>query len=313
MSRTAAHVPSAAAEATLARQGRSFYWARRLLGATHADRATRLYAFCRRLDDLVDEATSPEEARVALAAADRAIADGRSEDPVLQDGLALMHECGIEPGIVRELIAGMASDAETVRVADEAELLRYCYRAAGTVGLMMCRVLDAPEPAAAAHAVDLGIAMQLTNLCRDVSADARMGRRYLPASLVGDVAPAALIAPSPALQPALRAAVARLLALAETYYASGEAGLPFLPVRARAGILVAGRVYRAIGHRLVAVEYAYWEGRAFVPDWRKATITLVALTTQPLRGAFWSRPQAHSVSLHQALIGLPGIHARHGD
>jgi phytoene synthase len=262
---------------------------------------------------LVDEAASPEEARVALAAADRAIADGRSDDPVLCDGLALMRECGIEPGIVRELIAGMASDAEVVRVADEAELLRYCYRAAGTVGLMMCRVLDAPEPAAAAHAVDLGIAMQLTNLCRDVAADARMGRRYLPASLVGDVAPDALIEPSPALQPALRVAVARLLALAEVYYASGEAGLPFLPVRARAGILVAGRVYRAIGHRLAAAEHAYWQGRAFVPDWRKATITLTALTTQPLRGAFWSRPTSHHGQLHQALIGLPGITARHGE
>jgi phytoene synthase len=313
MSQTAAHVPSAAAEATLARQGRSFHWARRLLGATHADRATRLYAFCRRLDDLVDEAASPEEARVALAAADRAIVTGRSDDPVLSDGLALMRECGIEPGIVRELIAGMASDAETVRVADEAELLRYCYRAAGTVGLMMCRVLDAPEPAAAAHAVDLGIAMQLTNLCRDVAADARMGRRYLPASLVGDISPAALIEPSPALQPALRAAVARLLAMAEVYYASGEAGLPFLPVRARAGILVAGRVYRAIGHRLTACEHAYWEGRVFVPEWRKATITLAALTTQPLRGAFWSRPTSHHGQLHRALVGLPGITAYHGE
>jgi len=177
----------------------------------------------------------------------------------------------------------------------------------------MCRVLDAREPAAAAHAVDLGIAMQLTNLCRDIADDARMGRRYLPASLVGDVAPAALIDPSPALQPALRAAVARLLALAESYYASGEAGLPFLPVRARTGILVAGRVYRAIGHRLAAREHAYWEGRAFVPDWRKATITLAALATQPLRGAFWSRPVAHPVSLHRALIGLPGITARHGE
>jgi len=313
VSPSAAHIPSAAAEATLARQGRSFHWARRLLGARHAARATRLYAFCRHLDDLVDEAASPEEARAALAAADCAIEAGRSDDLALQDGLALMRECAIDPGIVRELIAGMASDAETVRVADEAELLRYCYRAAGTVGLMMCRVLDAREPAAAAHAVDLGIAMQLTNLCRDIADDARMGRRYLPASLVGDVAPAALIDPSPALQPALRAAVARLLALAESYYASGEAGLPFLPVRARTGILVAGRVYRAIGHRLAAREHAYWEGRAFVPDWRKATITLAALATQPLRGAFWSRPVAHPVSLHRALIGLPGITARHGE
>jgi phytoene synthase len=309
----AAHAPSAAAEATLARQGRSFHWARRLLGATHAARATRLYAFCRHLDDLVDEAASAEAARAALAAADRDLAAGRSDDPILQDGLALMRECGIDPAIARELIAGMASDAETVRVADEAELLRYCYRAAGTVGLMMCRVLDAREPSAAAHAVDLGIAMQLTNLCRDVADDARMGRRYLPASLVGDLPPADLIEPSPALQPKLRAAVARLLALAETYYASGEAGLPFLPVRARAGILVAGRVYRAIGHRLAAREHAYWEGRAFVPDWRKAAITLAALTTQPLRGTFWSRPTSHHAPLHGALVGLPGITARHGD
>ena len=313
MNPAAAHAPSAAAEATLARQGRSFHWARRLLGATHAARATRLYAFCRHLDDLVDEAASPEAARAALAAADRDLAAGRSDDPILQDGLALMRECGIEPEIARELIAGMASDAETVRVADEAELLRYCYRAAGTVGLMMCRVLDAREPAAAAHAVDLGIAMQLTNLCRDVADDARMGRRYLPASLVGDLSPADLIEPSPALQLKVRAAVARLLALAETYYASGEAGLPFLPLRARSGILVAGRVYRAIGHRLAAREHAYWEGRAFVPDWRKATITLAALTTQTLRGAFWSRPTSHHDQLHRALVGLPGITARHGE
>ncbi len=313
MNGPAAHAPSAAAEATLARQGRSFHWARRLLGPMHAARATRLYAFCRHLDDLVDEAATPERARVALAVAGQAIEEGRTDDPVLRDGLALMRECGIETGIVRELLAGMASDAEVVRVADEAELLRYCYRAAGTVGLMMCRVLDAPEPAAAAHAVDLGIAMQLTNLCRDVAADARMGRRYLPASLIGDIAPAALIEPSPALQPTLRAAVARLLILAETYYASGEAGLPFLPLRARAGILVAGRVYRAIGLRLAASEHAYWEGRAFVPDWRKAAITVAALTTQPLRGMFWSQPKAHPISLHRALIGLPGINARHGE
>ncbi len=313
MNPAAAHAPSAAAEATLARQGRSFHWARRLLGATHAARATRLYAFCRHLDDLVDEAASPEAARAALATADRDLAAGRSDELILQDGLALMRECGIEPGIARELIAGMASDAGTVRVADEAELLRYCYRAAGTVGLMMCRVLDAREPAAAAHAVDLGIAMQLTNLCRDVADDARMGRRYLPASLVGDLSPAELIEPSPALRPKVRAAVARLLALAEAYYASGEAGLPFLPARARPGILVAGRVYRAIGHRLAAREHAYWEGRAFVTGWRKAATTLAALTIQPLRGAFWSRPASHHGPLHHALVGLPGITARHGE
>lgn len=313
MSESAAHAQSVAAEATLARHGRSFHWARRLLGSIHAARATRLYAFCRHLDDLADEAASPEAARAALAVVDRDLAAGRSTDPVLRDGLALMRECDIDPAVARELVAGMASDTRTVRVVDEAELLRYCYRAAGTVGLMMCRVLDVREPTAAAHAVDLGIAMQLTNLCRDVADDARMGRRYLPASLVGDIPPAALIEPLPALRPILCAAVARLLALAEDYYASGEAGLPFLPVRARAGILVAGRVYRAIGRRLAACGHAYWEGRTVVTDGRKAAITLAALSTQPLRPAFWSRPSAHRASLHRALVGLPGIAARHGE
>jgi len=308
----AAPAPSAA-DATLARHGRSFHWARRLLGAAHADRATRLYAFCRHLDDLVDEAGSPGSAREALAAARAAVATGRSEDPALRDGLALMRECGIGADIVGELIAGMESDAGRVRVADEAELLRYCYRAAGTVGLMMCRVLDARDPAAAPHAVDLGVAMQLTNLCRDVAADARLGRRYLPASLVGDLEPSALADPSPGLRPRLRAAVARLLALAERHYASGEAGLPFLPPGARAGILVAGRVYRGIGRRLAARDHAYWEGRVAVSDPRKAAITLGALLTRPASPAFWRRPARHEAALHRALVGLPGIAARHGE
>lgn len=313
MNRRAAPSSSIAAEAVLARQGRSFYWARRLLGPTHAARATRLYAFCRHIDELVDKAASGEAARAALAAARQAILDGATNDPALQDGLALMRECEIEAAVVLELIHGMTTDAESVRMADESELLRYCYRAAGTVGLMMSRVLDVADRAAAAHAVDLGIAMQLTNICRDVAEDARMGRRYLPASLVGDVLPVDLIDPGKILRPILRAGVANLLAQAEVFYSSGEAGLAFLPARSRCGILVASRVYRAIGRRLAFNDYAYWERRAVVTDWQKAGITAHALVTLPLRAAFWSRPPPHTSGLHRALLGLPGIAARHGD
>ena len=120
------------AEAVLAEKGRSFHWARRLLGEKQAARATRLYALCRYLDDLADEATSLPEAEAALTTARHAIETGHTTDPRLLDGLHLLQECSIDPTILLELIHGITSDLGSVRVADEAELVRYCYRVAGT-------------------------------------------------------------------------------------------------------------------------------------------------------------------------------------
>ena len=136
-----------------------------------------------------------EEARVKLGAASREIAAGLSADPMIQDGIDLMHECRISPLIAVELVKGLLSDLDPVRCPDEAALLQYCYRVAGTVGVMMCGVLDVSDRAAFAHAIDLGIAMQLTNICRDIATDAAANRRYLPASLIGDLAPEELIKP----------------------------------------------------------------------------------------------------------------------
>lgn len=304
-------VALAAAEIVLAEKGRSFHWARRLLGKSHASRATRLYGFCRYLDDIADETTSPETARARLSAASRDIAAGCSADPVIHDGIRLMSSCRIPPAIAQELIAGLVFDLDPVRIPDEAALLRYCYRAAGTVGVMMCGVLDVSEPAAYAHAIDLGIAMQLTNICRDVSEDAASNRRYLPASLIGDVAPAELIAPAPVRQPLLREGVAVLLNRAERYYSSGESGLSYLPLRARSGILVAGRVYRAIGTRLRARDCDFWTGRIAVTDSRKAALTARALLSAPCRESFWRKPAGHNADLHAALHGLPCIGTSH--
>jgi len=301
----------AAAEAVLAKKGRSFHWARRLLGKTHAARATRLYGFCRHLDDIADEANSAETARARLEAASRDIAAGFSIDPVIRDGIRLMEACRIPPAIAQELIAGLVSDLDSVRVLDEAALLRYCYRAAGTVGVMMCGVLDVSEPAALAHAIDLGIAMQLTNICRDISEDASVDRRYLPASLIGEMVPAELIAPEAAIKPLLREGVATLLTLADRYYASGERGLSYLPLRARSGMLVAGRVYRAIGTQLRARDCDFWTGRIVVTDGRKAALTACALIGAPCRGSFWRKPSGHDAELHAALRGLPCVGTSH--
>lgn len=266
-----------AADVLLAQRGQSFHWARRLLSPPHAERATRLYGFCRRIDDLADECPSPVEAHAALALVRQALQTGQSDDPALRDMLQLMRGCGIDPAVPLELIRGVESDLGEVRVADMAELLQYCYRVAGTVGLMMTAALDVTAPEALPHAIDLGIGMQLTNICRDVREDALLGRRYLPATLVGGLEPAALIAPVGAARAAAVHAVRTLLDIADRHYASGERGLHHLPAGARAGILVAARVYREIGVVLRQRDGDCWSSRARVGAAAKAAITLGAL------------------------------------
>jgi phytoene synthase len=295
----------ASAESVLAAKGRSFYWARNFLGRVHAERATRLYRLCRYIDDLADEAHSTSLAKQALTDTAVSVRNGSSDDPIIQDGLALMHECEIDAVVLLDLIAGVQSDLELVRMSDLDSLLCYCYQVAGTVGLMMCKVLDTDARAAFPHAVDLGIAMQLTNICRDIAADAAVNRRYLPASLVGDLSPELLLCPSGELSPKLKASVSSLLDCAEKYYQSGELGLSYLPVRARGGILVAGRVYREIGEQLRARGHDYWSERVVVSPWRKAAVTSRALIAPVCSRFFWSHPASHDTRLHLALSKSP--------
>lgn len=269
----------AAADRLLARRGHSFHWARRLLSSTHAERATRLYGFCRRIDDVVDEATDAGAARAALLVIRRALQTGKSECPETADMLQLMQTCRIDPAVPLDLIRGVEGDLDLVRVADVDELLRYCYRVAGTVGLMMTAALDVTSPQALPHAVDLGMAMQLTNICRDVREDALLGRRYLPAAWVGPLEPAALVAPTGAARARVTRALSLLLDMADRYYASGEQGLRHLPPGARAGILVAARTYRGIGTLLRHRGFDCWSSRAAVSGAGRLAITVRALAT----------------------------------
>ena len=292
------------ADTVLRQKGRSFHWARALLKREPAARATRLYRFCRYLDDLADEATSTSAAKAALDEVKSAVVQGQSDNPVIHDGLLLMAECGIAPEVVCQLIDGVRSDLGVVAIADMNELLRYCYQVAGTVGLMMSNVLGTTEAAAWPHAVDLGIAMQLTNICRDVQADAAIGRRYLPASMVGNLPAAALVDPSPPIQPQLQACVGQLLQTADRYYRSGELGLCYLPAGARVGMLTAARIYREIGISLARRGHRCWQGRIVVSPARKVVVTAKLLAAAPLRLSLWRASQPHEPVMHRAFIDL---------
>ena len=139
-----------------------------------------------------------------------------------------------------------------------------------------------------------------------------MGRRYLPTEIIGKVTLEELINPSQEQQARLRVGVEYLLNLADEYYQSGQSGLPYLPLRARHGILIAARVYRAIGVKLREKDYNYWEERVVISKSRKVRITLLALAGSFMSTAFWQKPLKHRPELHRALRGLPRVDSHYG-
>jgi phytoene synthase len=268
---------TSAAAGVLARHGRSFHLAARLLPTPVRSDCARLYRFCRFVDDIADSTPDPSRARAALERIDRELLSGSSADPVVADFLELVRTRGVRLEPARELLGALREDVGPVRVRDGGQLVRYAYRVAGTVGLMMADLLGASSRAADAHAIDLGIAMQLTNVARDVAEDARRGRCYLPADRLGPVTVGQIAGGALEARPAIRAAVGEVLDLADVHYASGEEGLAFLPPRAHLSILVAARVYREIGHELRRRQLRAWEGRTVVSLPRKLSTAARAL------------------------------------
>ena len=285
---------------TLARHGKSFYWASLFLGSTLANRAAQLYQFCRYVDDLADgDLPDRHESLDNIRA--RLIGSDVTVGPEVESFLALAASSNIPPRAAMELLDGMLSDQRPAAFADEAELLRYCHAVAGTVGLMMCRVLNCPESRAESFAIDLGVAMQLTNISRDVLEDAKMGRRYLPASWV-DLSPAEIAAAAPDCHQPVAQAISQLMNLSEQYYASALLGIRLLPFRSRLSIAIALRVYRQIGFVLIRHKLAWWKGRVMVGKGEKMLLSVRSLTDiVPLP------VPAHNSCLHESLQGLAGV------
>jgi phytoene desaturase len=261
----------------MAQRGKTFAWGRRLLPRDRRDDIATLYAFCRHVDDLADDRSDDASALRALASVQDDLARGRSEQPRVAEFLELAPRRNVPLACAHELVEGVRSDVGRVRIHDEAELLRYCYRVASTVGVMTCSVLDVREREAWPFAVDLGIAMQLTNIARDVREDHDDDRIYVPAAALdhGRVA-SALGEGDPVSRRALFDAVGDLLSLAARYYRSAERGMRFLPAGARWGILTASRSYEAIGHRILAAGPGFWDERVATSRWTKLRHTLAS-------------------------------------
>ena len=262
---------------------RSFYGASRLLPPSVRRPAFGLYAFCRLSDDAVDleggataalerlrdRLVRASEGRPLPLAADRTMAD-------------LLRRSGIPLAVPLALLEGLAWDAEGRSYERLDDLFDYAVRVAGTVGVMMTLLMGVRSRRALARACDLGVAMQLTNIARDVGEDARLGRLYLPRQWLREagVDAAAWIA-NPTPCDGIRSVVARLLEAAETLYSRAHAGVALLPASCRPAILAAALIYAEIGREIERNGHDSVTGRARVSGARKLELLAYAAAASP--------------------------------
>ncbi len=269
---------------SIAQHSKSFALASRLLPATQRDEAAVVYAWCRRADDAIDLVAPTEQGAALTRLRDelaRLYAGEAMADPTLREFQRVAQRCGIPERYPSELLDGMEMDALGYEYASWDDLLLYCYRVASTVGLMMCHVMGVKSDEALPHAIDLGIAMQLTNIARDVNEDWHRGRLYLPDELLIEhglprlreqLGGALLGHHRDRLRPVLR----ELLEVADRYYASADRGLPYLSKRNAFGVAAARWIYSDIGHQLATNGYDVLARRATVSLPRKLMLVLKA-------------------------------------
>jgi phytoene synthase len=258
---------------------KSFFAASRLLPVRVRPPAIALYAFCRLADDAIDDGDDPALAMVDLKSRLDAIYAGR---PGAEDAdralTVVVHRYGIPIGLLEALLDGFLWDSQGRRYETLADVEAYGARVAGTVGAMMSLIMGASSDTAIARASELGVAMQLTNIARDIGDDARMGRLYIPRAWFREIG---MDADAWLADPVFDARIAgftqRLLLRADALYRRGEFGLSELPWDCRPAIQAARLVYAEIGKQLERDGLDSVSHRAVVSTPRK--LTLIARAT----------------------------------
>jgi phytoene synthase len=263
----------AACRALLAGGSKSFHAASRLLPRRIAEPATALYAFCRVADDVIDLDPSPAALAELQHRLQRAY-EGRPMPMAADRALAsVIARYAIPRAVPQALLEGFAWDRAGRRYETLADLTAYAARVAGTVGAMMALLMDERRPEVLARACDLGVAMQFSNIARDVGEDARAGRLYLPQDWMREAGldPACWLA-APVFDARLAGVVRRLLAEAAALYRRSEAGIARLPLSCRPGIGAARWIYAEIGHEVARQGYDSISRRAVVSGRRKVAL-----------------------------------------
>jgi len=260
---------------------KSFSLAAKLFEPENRHAAFFLYGWCRYCDDQVDDAAKQGDAaemerrlRNLQESTRAAFGATPQRDAVFVALQYIARRYEIPSHYALELIEGMAMDVRATRYRTLDELLLYCYRVAGTVGLMMSHVMGLRDQVALKYAADLGIAMQLTNIARDITQDAALGRIYLPIGWLEEAGVDAAEVATPSKREQVARLTERLLREAAKYYRSGDAGLWHLSFRSACAVSAAREVYSEIGALLLKKGAHAWDERTYVTGARKICVVL---------------------------------------
>ena len=273
-------------------EGKSFYWASFFLPKKNRIAASRLYSICRYLDDVADNSKLDTSSQI------KNIFNQIKENESSEINI-FFKKNNINLGILKDLIDGLISDQQNVRVTDEKELIDYSYKVAGTVGLMMLPIINTKDAEARKHAIDLGIAMQLTNIARDVYEDAKMNRLYLPKEWLGQVSISDLIDNNldDQKKKLIEYSIKNLIERSDKFYSNGFSGMKFIPLRTRLAIFFAAKIYKGIGEKIKSGGYVYKLERIYLNKFEKIWITMISIpeflflknifkSYKPIRGSY---------------------------
>ena len=244
----------------LAIYAKSFNWAGFFLPKKTYEKCSALYDFCREADNIADDENKIEIKKNNFIKFRNNFVSKNYDDPVIKNMWDLINEFSISTKIVDDLFEGINSDIkENVKLNSKKELLIYSYRVAGTVGLMMAKILNVHKEQSLKSAIDLGIAMQLTNISRDVMEDKKINRFYINESFED---------------------IKTTIKLSEKFYENSFYSIKEIPLSFRFSILVARRVYRKIGYKILNkqnIENYKKSGKIYVSNIEKIIETFLSI------------------------------------
>ena len=264
--------------AILKENSKTFYLASSFLPARVRYKVLNVYAFCRKYDDSADS-------------------DIKIHNPDIDK---IISDLNISNEIINQLKIGIDSDRNFKRLKKIEDLIVYSYRVAGCVGLMMCELLDIKNSNDKYYAIDLGIAMQITNICRDVFEDLNMDRIYLPEEMITNIE-----VNTEDEKDKLFAKITNLIEISEQYYNSALHGIKKIPFGSRFSILISLRLYQAIGRKILKNRKNYFIKKIHTTKFEKFIILLKCLVEFTVSHTFDKKKQTHDQELHLALSDLP--------
>ena len=244
----------------LAIYAKSFNWAGFFLPKKTYEKCSALYDFCREADNIADDENNIEIKKDNFIKFRNNFVNKNYDDPIIKNMWSLINEFSISTKIVDDLFEGINSDIkENVKLNSKKELLIYSYRVAGTVGLMMAKILNVHKEKSLKSAIDLGIAMQLTNISRDVMEDKKNNRFYINESFED---------------------IKTTIKISEKFYENSFYSIKEIPLSFRFSILVARRVYRKIGYKILNkqnIENYKKSGKIYVSNIEKIIETFLSI------------------------------------